>query len=270
MSESCYDGRPRHGSRLEHRYGPNVHVLADPWSLGLLARLGHPDTDGPELHRLLQAAYRVLLHAASEQLPTVEVDVPTRMSAKTPAGRFAGRIVDPDSRAVVVDIARAGMIPSHLFQQMLYDVLHPRQVRVDHVFCDRVSDPVTGAVTGVAFHGSKIGGDVEDATLFVPDPMGATGRSLIAALDHYDRNVRGKCRKIVVCHLMVTPEYLKRVTRERPEVIVYALRLDRGLSGPDVLSSVPGERWDEERGLDPHDYIVPGAGGIGELLNNAG
>jgi uracil phosphoribosyltransferase len=28
-------------------------------------------------------------------------------------------------------------------------------------------------------------------------------------------------------------------------------------------------RWDEERGLDDHHYIVPGAGGVGEVLNNA-
>ena len=36
-----------------------------------------------------------------------------------------------------------------------------------------------------------------------------------------------------------------------------------------VLSTVPGTHWDEERGLDEHQYIVPGAGGVGEILNNA-
>ncbi|MFO0670283.1 MAG: hypothetical protein U0235_11745 [Polyangiaceae bacterium] len=40
-------------------------------------------------------------------------------------------------------------------------------------------------------------------------------------------------------------------------------------SPADVLATVPGTRWDEERGLDDHQYIIPGAGGIGELLNNA-
>jgi uracil phosphoribosyltransferase len=269
MSESTYEAPQTHGARLDHGYGPNVHIVADPWSLALLARLGHPDTNTPELHQLLQSCYRVLLHAASEQLPRRRVDVPTRMAAKEPTARFAGTIIDAESRAVIIDIARAGMVPSHLFQQMLFDVVHPRQVRVDHVFSDRVTDPVTGAVTGVAFHGSKIGGDVDGATLFVPDPMGATGRSLLAALDHYDRHVAGTPRKIVVCHLIVTPEYLWRVTRARPHLSVYALRLDRGLSAADVLATRPGDRWSDERGLDAHDYIVPGAGGIGELLNNA-
>jgi hypothetical protein len=51
--------------------------------------------------------------------------------------------------------------------------------------------------------------------------------------------------------------------------VVYALRLDRGLSSPDVLAAVPGERWDEERGLNDHHYIVPGGGGLGEVMNNS-
>ena len=58
-------------------------------------------------------------------------------------------------------------------------------------------------------------------------------------------------------------------SRAHPEVVVYALRLDRGLSAPDVLETVPGVRWDEERGLDDRQYIVPGGGGFGEVLNNA-
>ncbi|MEI8254618.1 MAG: hypothetical protein WCJ30_03005, partial [Deltaproteobacteria bacterium] len=38
---------------------------------------------------------------------------------------------------------------------------------------------------------------------------------------------------------------------------------------PDVLATVPGTHPDRERGLDDRQYIVPGAGGLGELLNNA-
>jgi uracil phosphoribosyltransferase len=59
------------------------------------------------------------------------------------------------------------------------------------------------------------------------------------------------------------------VRRQHPDVIVYALRLDRGLSPVEVLTAVPGERWEEERGLNEHHYIVPGGGGLGEVINNA-
>jgi uracil phosphoribosyltransferase len=57
--------------------------------------------------------------------------------------------------------------------------------------------------------------------------------------------------------------------KDHPDVIVYAARVDRGLSAPDVLDTVPGTRWEEERGLDDRQYIVPGGGGLGELMNNA-
>jgi uracil phosphoribosyltransferase len=36
-----------------------------------------------------------------------------------------------------------------------------------------------------------------------------------------------------------------------------------------VLRTEPGTHWDEERGLNDIQYIVPGAGGVGEILNNA-
>ena len=89
------------------------------------------------------------------------------------------------------------------------------------------------------------------------------------AAETYLTKVRGPPRRLVAMHLIVTPEYLRRVTREHPQQVVYAVRLDRGLSPPDVAGTVPGTSWDRERGLDDHDYIVPGAGGLGEVMNNA-
>jgi uracil phosphoribosyltransferase len=70
-------------------------------------------------------------------------------------------------------------------------------------------------------------------------------------------------------HLVVTPEYLKKMREEHPDAVVYALRLDRGLSPLDVFDTIPGTFWDKERGLDEHQYIVPGGGGFGEIMNNA-
>jgi uracil phosphoribosyltransferase len=99
--------------------------------------------------------------------------------------------------------------------------------------------------------------------------MGATGASLVSALDHYKTRLEGTPARCIPMHLIVTPEYLRNVLRSHPETLIYALRVDRGLSAPEVLATVPGTRWDEERGLDDHQYIVPGAGGVGEILNNA-
>jgi uracil phosphoribosyltransferase len=218
---------------------------------------------------LVSAAYRRLIEGACEQLPTVPVDYPTRMSATEPRARLVGRIIDPEHPVVVVDVARAGMIPAHIAQRALHEVLDPDRVRVDHLFMDRVADPVTGRITGVAFHGSKIGGPIDGATVIIPDPMGATGRSIVQALEHYRAMVPGEPARILACHLIVTPEYIRYLHAAFPEVAIYALRVDRGLSAPSVLARIPGECWDEECGLTERGYIVPGAGGVGELLNNA-
>jgi len=263
------DPRPAARARTAHRYGDNVHVVADPYTATLLARLCSADCDAREAHGLVDACSAALLQAASEQLPTRRQRVPTRMFASEPRAVVDADLIDPEARAVVVDIARAGILPALGFHRGLMALLPPDRVRVDHIYLQRTSDPATGAVTGVHHAGSKIGGAVDGATLFVPDPMAATGSSLAYVRDVYRSLPPGPPRRIVACHLIATPEYLARVARDAPDVTVYTLRVDRGLSPDDVLRALPGERWAEERGLDAHSYIVPGAGGMGEVLNNA-
>ena len=99
--------------------------------------------------------------------------------------------------------------------------------------------------------------------------MGGHGTSLGGVIRHYQDADEGAPRKVVAVHLIVTPEYLARMARDFPSVEIYAIRLDRGLSCPEVLQTRPGERWSEESGLNERQYIVPGAGGVGEVLNNA-
>ena len=70
-------------------------------------------------------------------------------------------------------------------------------------------------------------------------------------------------------NLIVTPEYLRRLTTDHPDVQIYALRLDRGMSPPEVFETLPGTHWDKEKGLNEKQYIVPGGGGFGEIMNNA-
>ena len=84
------------------------------------------------------------------------------------------------------------------------DIITPSNVRVDHIYMQRKVDPSSGSVCGVEFYGSKIGGPIEDTTMFVPDPMGATGASVSHVLNHY-RLSDGRPRRLVTCHLIVTP-----------------------------------------------------------------
>lgn len=51
--------------------------------------------------------------------------------------------------------------------------------------------------------------------------------------------------------------------------MIYTARLDRCLSPQDMPKAAPGLYAERERGLNDVQYVVPGAGGLGELLTNS-
>lgn len=268
MPETIYDRSRYIPVEIEHAFGDRIHLLDDPLALTLLARLCAIETKQPELTRLMRRLYEYLAWAViSAELPRERVAVPTRMSTTSPEAVYRGIALDRSTKAVTVGIARAGTMPSQVFYEQLNDVLDPDGVRQDHLVMSRVSD-ATGKVTGTEFHGAKMGTDVDGRIVILPDPMGATGSSMSDAMAHYQKELDGTPAKLIAVHLIVTPEYVKRIKADHPNAIVYALRYDRGLSPAADLHAVPGQ-GKAERGLDDHCYIVPGAGGLGELLNNA-
>jgi uracil phosphoribosyltransferase len=269
VTDAAYARSRFEPSEIEHRYGERVHLLDDPLAWTLLARLCAHDTKQPEVGRLVRMLYEKLANVVvAAELPRARLDVPTRMVTSSPEAVVRSIGIASNTRVVTVGIARAGTMPSQVVYDLLNELIDPACVRQDHLFMSRATD-AQGHVTGATWHDAKIGRDVEGRIVLFPDPMGATGSSLVSALDHYKTRLDGKPGKCVTLHLIVTPEYLKNVLKAHPDVVVYALRLDRGLSKADVLATVPGTRWDDERGLDDHQYIVPGAGGVGEILNNA-
>ncbi|MCC6625474.1 MAG: uracil phosphoribosyltransferase [Deltaproteobacteria bacterium] len=262
-----YRGEHLDGGELVHRYGPDVHILADAYHLSLLSRLSSDRTFQPEINHLVTTLYRDLVaRVIANELPTIEVEAPTRMIAHTPLGVYHGRVIDRQQRVVCVDIARAGMLPASVCFDALNHVLDPAGVRQDHLVMNRVVD-AQGHVVGARIFGEKAGGEASGQTMLFPDPMGATGSSLLKAVGHYTA-IGGAPRKVIAMNLIVTPEFIRNVKRALPEAIIYAFRLDRGLSEPEVLASVPGTWPERERGLNEHQYIVPGAGGLGEVINN--
>lgn len=269
MPETAYIKSRFKVPEIEHRYGDQVHLLDDPLAWTQLARACSPATKQPELGRLVQHLYQRLAEVVlAAEFPRTRMDIATRMVTTEPDAVVRGQGVSPSTKAVTVGIARAGTMPSQVVYDLLNEVLDPAGVRQDHLFMSRETD-AEGKVIGATWHDAKIGKDIDERFLLLPDPMGATGSSMVSAITHYKSKLQGTPQRIIAMHLIVTPEYVKRVLGAHPDVIIYALRLDRGKSPADVLKLVPGERWDDERGLDEHDYIVPGAGGVGELLNNA-
>ncbi len=268
-ADAAYHHLPSRERELDHDYGDNVHILADPFLLTHLAFLCAEGTQQPAINQVVRDLYQYLIKAVMNgELPRVVRSITTRMAAISPHGIWTGQILDPDVRAVSVNIMRAGTLPSQVCFDFLNKTLTPRLVRQDHVVMRRLTD-AQDKVTGSHFGDSKIGGDVDNAFVLFPDPMGATGSSLSEAITHYKTKVEGTARRFITVNLIVTPEYLRRMKADHPDVVVYAMRLDRGASPPDVLQSKPGSRWAEESGLTEKQYIVPGGGGFGEIMNNA-
>ena len=265
----AYQHLPSRELELDHAYGKNVHILADPFLLTHLAFLCAEGTQQPAINQVVRDLYQYLIKAVMNgELPRVVAHITTRMAAISPHGIWTGQILDPDVRAVSVNIMRAGTLPSQVCCDFLNKTLTPKLVRQDHVVMSRITNE-DGKVTGSHFGDSKIGGDVDGAFVLFPDPMGATGGSLCEAIRYYKTRVAGTARKYITVNLIVTPEYLRRMAAEHPDVVVYALRLDRGSSSAEVLQTRPGTRWAEESGLTEKQYIVPGGGGFGEIMNNA-
>jgi uracil phosphoribosyltransferase len=254
-------------SEIDHRYGKNFHILSDPFLLSTLAHLCSEKTTQPVINELITTIYSSLLKiVVNAEFPTRPTKIQTRMITQHPEGVFEGPIIDPAVPVVTVNLARAGTVPSHICYSALNYFMNPETVRQDHISIGRTTNDQE-KVTGSQVSGHKIGGNVDGSIVLFPDPMGATGSTLSEALHLY--KTRGKALKYISIHCIVTPEYLKRIQTLHPDLSVYAIRLDRGLSPPDVLDSVPGTFWDRERGLNDKHYIVPGGGGFGEILNNA-
>jgi uracil phosphoribosyltransferase len=256
-------------SQIPHFYGDNVHLVSSPICLSLLAKLGSPETKQPLINDLVSMLYGHMIdHVVDLLFPRKVVSQETRMKAHHPEASYEGQVIDPDIAAVCVDLARAGTLPSQVCYSKLNYLLNPDNVRQDHFYIARVSNE-KGEVTGVSVAGSKIGGGVDKAIVLFPDPMGATGSTMVEAVGHYQNLPGGRAQKMVAMHLIVTPEYLAKVTKACPDLVIVALRLDRGLSEKNILNETPGKHWPEEKGLNSIQYIVPGAGGLGEILNNS-
>ena len=253
----------------DHGYGPRVHILEDAWTAAATAKLSSPDCTHTELVQVVRAlTTRLATTAFGRELPTSERSVSTRMAEKHgELGTWRGEALDPAAEVVVLDVIRGGIIPSQTCFELL-SLVHPiERLRLDHLNMQRVAGE-DGRVDRVELTGSKVGGSIEGSTLVIPDPMGATGGTILRALEHL-KAAHGMPSRLILIPLICTPEFLRAVLTLDVDLSVYTARVDRGMSDRDVLASPLGARWAEERGLDDEDYIVPGAGGVGEVLNHS-
>src|SRR5438132_9497758 len=139
MRDHAYDRIPYRAPQMEHRYGPNVHVIADPLALTQLARLCAKGTYQPEINTLVAVLYRDLLRViVNSEFPRRQTATATRMIDSTPNGVFHGETVDPEVRAVTVNIARAGTLTSQITYDYINTLLDPQEVGQAQYFVARV------------------------------------------------------------------------------------------------------------------------------------
>jgi uracil phosphoribosyltransferase len=266
--ETAYNQHLGTGAERAHEYGDRVHIIGDTFSLSMLGRLCSAESTQPEFNRLVAELYRHLfVRVVNTLFPTRVAEIDTRMKEFDPAGTFRGAVIDRETPVVVVDVARAGILPAQTCYDLANTLLDPSLVRQDHLVMARTTDSL-GQVTGASILAEKVGGSVDDAWMLFPDPMGATGGSLAAAIDHY-LDAHGTPKRIILLCLMITPNFVRAFRTRHPEAEIFTLRLDRGRSPADVLAKPLGADIERENGLTEVDYIVPGGGGFGELMNNS-
>ena len=221
-------------------------ILDTPYNLSLLSELGNPNTLQPRVSQFITALYDNMFGLIADgELGQASVTAKTRISAKDRRGVWKGKIFKKNQKIVIADVIRAGIQPSHQFYLKFTEILNPKFVRQDHIMSQRIE--TASGVKGSKLSGSKIGGSIKGAIVFIPDPMGATGGSIEEVVNFYQKKY-DKPKRFVVVNLVVTPQYLKRLQKIKTPLSVYAARLDKGLT--------------------KDDFIYPGLGGVGEIINN--
>src|SRR5947208_15290998 len=101
MRDHAYDRIPYRAPQMEHRYGPNAHIIADPLALTQLAKLCAKGTYQPEINTLVAVLYRDLLRVTvNSEFPRRPTATATRLTAPTPHAARHGEPAAPALRPV--------------------------------------------------------------------------------------------------------------------------------------------------------------------------
>lgn len=183
------------------------------------------ETNNKEFKELAKEVVTLMGYEATRDLPLQEVEIETPI-CKTRQNMLKGEDI------AIVPILRAGL---GFVDGML--ALYPN-AKVGHIGLYR--DPRTHLP--VEYY-CKLPTDIEKRTIFVVDPMLATGGSAIDAIDSIKR--RGGKDIRFMC-LIAAPEGIAALQKAHPDVDIYIAQ--------------------EDERLNENAYIVPGLGDAGDRL----
>jgi uracil phosphoribosyltransferase len=194
----------------------------------LLTILRDRDTPHGGFRETLDDAAMILAYEAMRSLQTSEHEV------QTPLETAAG--VSLADEIVIVAILRAGLGLVDGFLRLVPDA------RVGHLGMYRDEE----ALRPVGYY-ENIPSGVEDAEVFVVDPMLATGGSSVQAIG---RLKRAGARRIGFVCLVAAPEGVKALREAHPEVPILTAALDRELDGNGYIRPGLGDAGDRIFGTD--------------------
>ena len=183
------------------------------------------ETNNKEFKELAKEVVTLMGYEATRDLPLKEVEIETPI-CKTKQNMLEGEDI------AIIPILRAGL---GFVDGML--ALYPN-AKVGHIGLYR--DPITHLP--VEYY-CKLPTDIEKRTIFVVDPMLATGGSAIDAINSIKQ--RGGKNIKFMC-LIAAPEGIKALQEAHPDVDIYIAQ--------------------EDERLNENAYIVPGLGDAGDRL----
>jgi uracil phosphoribosyltransferase len=201
-----------------------LHVVSHPLVDDVLAALRDKRTPPVEFRRLAHRVSLLVVAEATRDLPTSEGRVETPLETTT--ARTLAR------RVVAVPVLRAGLGMLDAFLELV------PTAEVGYFGLERNEE------TAVARrYYEKVPKDLQDAVVYLLDPMLATGGSAAMAIEGL--NGLGAARVRLLC-VVAAPEGVAWLETAAPEAEVFTAALDRELND--------------------HKYILPGLGDFGDRL----
>ena len=189
-----------------------------------MSMLRSKETGAKEFREMIGEVAMLLSYEATRDLPLTEIIV------ETPVAAAQCRTID--TKLAIVPILRAGIGMTEGLLRLM------PTAKIGHIGLYR--DPQT--LTPVEYY-CKLPADVAERTVFLTDPMLATGGTAEAAIGFLKEK---GVKKIIFLCILAAPEGVKKVQAAHSDVDIYAAAYD-GM-------------------LNEHGYIVPGLGDAGDRI----
>lgn len=189
-----------------------------------MAMLRDENTGAKDFREIVGEVAMLLSYEATRDLPLRDTQV------QTPVAKANCRVVD--TKLAIVPILRAGLGMTEGLLRLM------PSAKIGHIGLYR--DPDT--LRPVEYY-CKLPVDVAERTVFLTDPMLATGGTAEAAIGFLKEK---GVKKIVFLCILAAPEGVEKIQQAHPDVDIYAAAYDEKLND--------------------HGYIVPGLGDAGDRI----